>query len=90
MLARSRWKVPYIATVFFVRGLPKKRRALKTCNRSSSIPTCLTSKSFYIYNGRKYMSVIVKPSMKGFKLGEFSFTKFYGLKKKKKIKKLRR
>lgn len=29
------------------------------------------------------MSVIIKPGMKGFKFGEFSFTKVYGLKKKK-------
>jgi ribosomal protein S19 len=89
MTARSRWKVPYIATVFFVKGLRKKRLAIKTRNRSSAIPSCLTSKSFYVYNGRKYMSVIIKPGMKGFKFGEFSFTKVYGLKKKKKIKKLR-
>jgi small subunit ribosomal protein S19 len=89
MVARSRWKVPYIATTFFVKQLSKTRRAIKTRIRNSTIASSLTSKSFYVYNGRKYLAVIVKPSMKGFKLGEFSFTKVYGLKKKKKVKKLR-
>ena len=66
-----------------------KKRAIKTRVRNSVIPFCLTSKSFNIYNGKTYVPVIVKPLMRGYKLGEFSFTKALGYKKKKKNKKKR-
>jgi len=52
--------------------------------RSSIIPSSLTSKSFYVYNGRNYVAVLVKPLMRGFKFGEFSHTCTYNFKVKKK------
>lgn len=90
MAARSVWKVPYIAPFFFVKGLRQKRRAIKTRARNSVIASCLVSKSFYLYNGKKYLPIAVKPTMRGFKFGEFSFTKSYGSKISKNKKKGKR
>jgi small subunit ribosomal protein S19 len=89
MLKRSSWKLPFISPVFLRRGLVLKKRAIKSRIRNSIIPMPLTSKSFHIYNGKTYLPVVVKPLMKGYKFGEFSFTKILGYKKKKKNKKKR-
>jgi ribosomal protein S19 len=89
MASRSRWKVPYIAPMFFIKNFRLKRKAPKICIRNSVIPACLTLKSFYLYNGQKYLPIIVKPIMRGFKFGEFSITKTLGYKRKKKNKKVR-
>jgi small subunit ribosomal protein S19 len=82
--------VPYIAPYLFVKGLRQKRRAIKIRARNSIIPPCFASKSFYLYNGRKYLPIAVKPAMCGFKFGEFSLTRFYGSKASKNKKKGKR
>lgn len=50
-----------------------------------------SGRSFYVYNGQKYIQVIYKKEMVGFKLGSFSLSKVIGYQpkstKKKKQKK---
>jgi len=79
------WKLPYINPVFFSKNF-KAKKAYKIFIRNSIIPKNYFSKSFDIYNGKKFINVVVKPEMAGNKLGEFSITKVLGFKKKKKKK----
>lgn len=75
------WKLPYIKPIFFSKILFKKK-SIKLMVRNSIIPKNYSLKSLYVYNGKKYMPVITKTEMAGFKLGEFSFTRTAGQKKK--------
>lgn len=41
-------------------------------------------KTIYVYNGRKFVSLLIKENMLNYKLGDFVFTRRILLKKKKK------
>lgn len=77
-------------------NLRKKTRRLeqigqvKTNSRSSTILPCLVNKRIHIYNGKKYIPIIILPEYLGLKLGNFVFTRrFIGHKKQGKKLKVR-
>jgi len=76
-MLRSSWKLPYISLSLF------KIRLLNTTlinyirQRNSVIPSIFIDKkiNISIFNGIWYLSIVLSNFMKGFKLGEFSYTK---------------
>ena len=82
-MARSVWKGPFIDGYL----LKKAERArasgrndiIKTWSRRSTILPQFVGLTFGVYNGRKFIPVLVTEDMIGHKLGEFSPTRtFFG------------
>ena len=80
-MARSVWKGP-----FFDRYLIKKaetvqqsgrKDVVKTWSRRSTIIPQFVGVTFGVYNGHKFIPVLVTENMVGHKLGEFSPTRTY-------------
>ncbi len=66
-----------------------KRRPIKTWSRRSTIVPHFVGLTFNVYNGRKFVPVLVSEEMVGHKLGEFSPTRtYYGHGSDKKVKKV--
>lgn len=59
----------------FYRPLVNKRSEVYIWSRRSVITPLFSGKRVAVYNGKKFFSFIVRPSMIGFRFGEFSFTK---------------
>jgi len=88
--SKSIWKIPYIHPIFWNKS-SQSRLEIKTNMRKTTIPASFEGKTITIYNGRKYEPFLMKEEMKGFKLGDFSFTKIIGINRgKKKGKKKKR
>ena len=65
-----------------------KRRPIQTWSRRSTIVPQFVGLTFNVYNGRKFVPVLVSEEMVGHKLGEFSPTRtYYGHGSDKKVKK---
>ncbi|PPR77606.1 MAG: 30S ribosomal protein S19 [Alphaproteobacteria bacterium MarineAlpha2_Bin1] len=80
-MSRSVWKGPFVDG-----GLLKKAEAsrnsgrkevIKTWSRRSTILPQFVGLTFGVYNGRKFIPVLVTESMVGHKFGEFSPTRTY-------------
>jgi len=83
------WKIPYILPLFFSKRFLLKNKS-KSWIRNSIIPNSFLNKTFYVYNGRIHLPVLVKSDMIGRKFGEFSITKSLGYKVKKKSKRIKK
>ena len=59
------------------------RKPLRLRVRNSIIPHAIIGRTIHIYNGQKYIPVMVKREMVGHKIGEMSITKVLGFKPKK-------
>jgi ribosomal protein S19 len=57
------------------RGLASKKSEVYVWSRRSVVTPPFIGKRVAVYNGRKFFSFLVRPSMLGFKFGEFSVTK---------------
>jgi small subunit ribosomal protein S19 len=88
-MPRSVWKGPFVDGYLLkkaeqVRG-SGKNAIVKTWSRRSTIIPQFVGVTFGVYNGRKFIPVLVSEEMVGHKLGEFSptrtFTGHSGLKK---------
>jgi small subunit ribosomal protein S19 len=80
-VARSVWKGPFIDGYLLkkaetVRGSGRKE-VIKTWSRRSTILPQFVGLTFGVYNGRKFIPVLVTEDMVGHKLGEFSPTRTY-------------
>ena len=80
-MARSVWKGPFVD-----RSLLKKVEAVraggknevvKTWSRRSTILPQMVGVTFGVYNGKKFIPVLVTDQMIGHKLGEFAPTRSY-------------
>ena len=80
-MARSVWKGPFVE-----RSLLKKVEAvrasgknevIKTWSRHSTILPQFVGLTFGVYNGKKFIPVLVTDQMIGHKLGEFAPTRTY-------------
>ena len=80
-MARSVWKGPFVE-----RSLLKKVEAvrasgknevIKTWSRRSTILPQFVGLTFGVYNGKKFIPVLVTDQMIGHKLGEFAPTRTY-------------
>jgi small subunit ribosomal protein S19 len=66
-----------------------KRKPIQTWSRRSTIVPQFVGLTFNVYNGRKFVPVMVSEEMVGHKLGEFSPTRTYhGHGSDKKVKKV--
>ena len=82
-MARSVWKGPFVDG-YLLRKAEVAREAgrndvIKTWSRRSTILPQFVGLTFGVYNGQKFIPVLVTENMVGHKLGEFSPTRqFYG------------
>ncbi len=80
-MARSVWKGPFVdgyllKKVEQVRS-SGKNTIVKTWSRRSTIIPQFVGVTFGVYNGKKFIPVLVSEDMVGHKLGEFSPTRTY-------------
>jgi small subunit ribosomal protein S19 len=82
-VARSVWKGPFVdgyllAKAEKVRGAGRNE-IIRTWSRRSTILPQFVGLTFGVYNGHKFIPVLVTENMVGHKFGEFSPTRtFYG------------
>jgi len=77
-MARSTWKVPFISNLVLSKDLSDVYKVFNMWNRNSTIPKIYIDRKLRVYNGRHFISFVVKPAMVGQKIGEFSITKVLG------------
>lgn len=81
-MGRSKWKGPYIDEKS-LKTLENSKKNKVIVSRNTSILPKLVEKTFDVYNGKKFVEIIVTEEMIGHKFGEFSSTrKQFSLKKK--------
>ncbi len=82
-MARSVWKGPFVDGYLLkkaekARGSGRKQ-VIRTWSRRSTILPQFVGLTFGVYNGRKFVPVLVTDNMVGHKLGEFAPTRtFHG------------
>lgn len=82
MANRSVWKGPFIdghllkAVEKVIKG-GKKNSVIKTWSRRSTILPDFVGLTFAVYNGKKFIPVLVTEQMVGKKFGEFSPTRIF-------------
>ncbi|WP_119169242.1 30S ribosomal protein S19 [Algihabitans albus] len=82
-MARSIWKGPFV-DAYLLKKADKSRDSgrndiIKTWSRRSTIMPQFVGLTFGVYNGQKFLPVLVTENMVGHKLGEFAPTRtFYG------------
>ncbi|KAF8818198.1 30S ribosomal protein S19 [Rickettsia endosymbiont of Cardiosporidium cionae] len=80
-MSRSVWKGPFVDG-YLLKKIEKvilsgKREVIKTWSRRSTILPDFVGFSFSVYNGKKFIPVLVTEDMVGHKFGEFSPTRTY-------------
>ncbi len=80
-MARSVWKGPFVDGYLLkkaetARGSTRKE-IIKTWSRRSTILPQFIGLTFGVYNGRKFVPVIINEDMVGHKLGEFAPTRTF-------------
>lgn len=91
-MARSVWKGPFVDGYLLKKAETARssgrKEPIKTWSRRSTILPQFVGLTFNVYNGRKFIPVMVTETMVGHKLGEFSPTRtFHGHTGDKKVKK---
>ena len=91
-MARSIWKGPFVEghLIKKVQVLLKENntKPIKTWSRRSTILPQFVGITFNVYNGKKFIPVLISEEMVGQKLGEYSPTRtYYGHTADKKAKK---
>jgi len=75
-MSRSLWKGPYIEPSLYKKLLSNNlKNNLKIRNRQSFILPQFENKIFQIYNGKIFISLLIKENMIGHKFGEFISTR---------------
>ena len=77
-MTRSVWKGPFV-----VSSLLKKKNCNNIYSTSTTIVPRFLNKKFNIYNGHKFISILVVENMIGYKFGEFLSTRKKCIHKKK-------
>ena len=82
-MARSVWKGPFIDGFLLKKAETSRasgrNEVIKTWSRRSTIIPQFVGLTFGVYNGHKFLPVLVTENMIGHKFGEFSPTRtFYG------------
>lgn len=80
-MARSVWKGPFVDG-YLLKKVQKvvasgRNQVIQTWSRRSTIIPQFVGITFGVYNGHKFIPVLVKEDMVGHKLGEFSPTRTY-------------
>lgn len=80
-MSRSVWKGPFVDGYLLRKAesaqSTRSNAVIKTWSRRSTILPQFVGLTFGVYNGRKFIPVLVNESMVGHKLGEFSPTRTY-------------
>ncbi|MCE2493308.1 MAG: 30S ribosomal protein S19 [Alphaproteobacteria bacterium] len=80
-MARSVWKGPFVDGYLLkkaeVARQSGRNQVIRTWSRRSTILPQFVGLTFAVYNGRKFIPVLVNESMVGHKLGEFAPTRTY-------------
>jgi len=80
-MPRSVWKGPFVDGYLLKKAEAShaegRRKPIKTWSRRSTIMPQFIGLTFQVYNGRKFIPVLVNEDMVGHKLGEFSPTRTY-------------
>ena len=82
-MARSVWKGPFVDGYLLTKAeavrQSGRKDVIKTWSRRSTILPQFVGLTFGVYNGHKFIPVMVNEDMVGHKFGEFSPTRtFYG------------
>ena len=80
-MPRSTWKGPFVDGYLlkkaeYVRA-SRRNDIIKTWSRRSTVLPQFVGLTFGVYNGHKFIPVLVTEDMVGHKLGEFSPTRIY-------------
>ncbi|MEQ8348332.1 MAG: 30S ribosomal protein S19 [Sneathiellaceae bacterium] len=80
-MARSVWKGPFVDSYLLKKAETAqdsgRKDVIKTWSRRSTIMPQFVGLTFGVYNGKKFVPVMVTEDMVGHKLGEFSPTRTY-------------
>ena len=80
-MARSIWKGPFVDITLIKKAAKVsesgRKEVIKTWSRRSTILPQFIGLTFGVYNGRKFIPVLVSENMVGHKLGEFSPTRVF-------------
>jgi small subunit ribosomal protein S19 len=80
-VSRSVWKGPFVDGYLLKKAEAARssgrKDVIKTWSRRSTILPQFVGLTFGVYNGQKFVPVMVNESMVGHKLGEFSPTRTY-------------
>ena len=80
-MARSVWKGPFVDGYLLKKAeearASGRKDVIRTWSRRSTILPQFVWITFGVYNGRKFIPVLVNENMIGHKLGEFSPTRTY-------------
>ena len=80
-MARSVWKGPFVDITLMKKAAKVsesgRKEVIKTWSRRSTILPQFVGLTFGVYNGRKFIPVLVSENMVGHKLGEFSPTRLF-------------
>ena len=89
-MSRSKWKGPFFDMKLLKKVLASKGefKRFKTRSRNSTILREFVNREFDVHTGNKFITIKVTSDMLGHKFGEFASTRRYGVKKKKKGKKV--
>ena len=82
-MPRSAWKLPFVDGYLLKKvkeyNSSSKKQIIKTWSRRSTILPQFVGVNFAVYNGKKFVSVLVSEGMVGHKFGEFAPTRtFHG------------
>jgi len=86
---RSVWKGPFIDNrvlneIYELHKANKKKAPIKIMTKNSVIFPSFVGLTFFISNGKKFLTLTVNENMVGHKFGEFIVTKKYPIHKKSK------
>ena len=80
-MARSVWKGPFVDAHIIKKVIAykgnKKKKEIRIWSRRSTILPDFVGVLFGVYNGKKFIPVLINEDMVGHKFGEFSPTRTY-------------
>ncbi|MBT7957293.1 MAG: 30S ribosomal protein S19 [Rhodospirillaceae bacterium] len=80
-MARSVWKGPFVDSYLLKKAEASRASGrndvIKTWSRRSTVLPQFVGLTFGVYNGRKFIPILVTENMVGHKMGEFSPTRTY-------------
>jgi len=80
-MARSVWKGPFVDGYLLKKAERSqgsgRKEVIKTWSRRSTIMPQFVGLTFGVYNGKKFVPVLITEDMVGHKLGEFSPSRTY-------------
>ena len=80
-MARSVWKGPFVDMILIKKAekvsKSGRKEVIKTWSRRSTILPQFVGLTFGVYNGKKFIPVLVSENMVGHKFGEFSPTRIF-------------